>query len=456
MSLRARTPCAAILLLFLSGTQFLIAAQSGTQGQRRPSLTTRELAAQVRKSLVVVLIQDDAGNPIAQGSGFFFKPRFFKPGFVATNLHVLKRASQGYVKSLSDGVSYKVSGVVGFDLKHDVCVLLLSVAGDPSLPPSLPLSTAEVAVGDDILVAGNPEGLEASFSKGIVSAIRSGSGLIQMDAAISPGSSGGPVVNQHGEVVGLAVSTLVEGQNLNFAVPVRYLLEQKLDTALTVRMAGGLAVTDLEEDGFHGPVRTVTESQADYTFDDARNAYIEGPAVPQTASKYNQDGQSEESTLFKDGLENRKVIVEYSDDGLKRRTIDVDSQGRRESTEFSTEDAVTAVGSRANFDRTKVSGTKGDQDYQEYKYDSSGHLIEKTLQGTKYVMKYDTLGREIESSEYRQDRLWFTIRSTYEDNARGDWIRRHETLWMAKYPEKGFVPWMEYYREIKYWGGVAR
>jgi hypothetical protein len=52
--------------------------------------------------------------------------------------------------------------------------------------------------------------------------------------------------------------------------------------------------------------------------------------------------------------------------------------------------------------------------------------------------------------------LWFTIRSTYEGNARGDWIRRHETLWMAKYPEKGFVPWMEYSREIKYWGDVAR
>jgi hypothetical protein len=256
--------------------------------------------------------------------------------------------------------------------------------------------------------------------------------------------------------VGLAVSTLVEGQNLNFAVPVRYLLEQKLDTALTVRMAGGLAVTDLEEDGFHGPVRTVTESQSDYIFDDARNAYVEGPAVPQTASKYNQDGQSEESTLFKDGLENRKVIVEYSGDGLKRRTIDVDSQGRRGSTEFSPEDGVTAVGSRANFDRTMVSGTKGDNDYKEYKYNSEGRLIEKTLQATKYVMKYDSLGREIESSQYKQGKLWFTMHSTYENNERGDWVKRHETLWVAKYPDKGFVPWAEYYREITYWGDVAK
>ena len=60
------------------------------------------------------------------------------------------------------------------------------------------------------------------------------------------------------------------------------------------------------------------------------------------------------------------------------------------------------------------------------------------------------------ASEYRQHKLWFTIRSTYEDNARGDWIRRHETLWTAKSPEKRFVPWMEYYRDIKYWGGVTR
>ncbi len=320
MILGAWKPYAVILLLFVSGTQFLTPAQSGTQGQRKPSLATRELAAQVRKSLVVVLTQDHEGNVIAQGSGFFFKP-----GLVATNLHVLKRASQGYVKSLSDGVSYKIVSVVGFDLKHDICVLKLPEAGGVLLP----LSTVDVAVGDDILVAGNPEGLEASFSKGIVSGIRPGFDLIQMDAAISPGSSGGPVVNQRGEVVGLAVSSLVEGQNLNFAAPVRYLREQKLAWNLSVRAAGGLAVTDVERDGFHGPVRTVTENQADYTFNGASNTYVEGPAVPQTASRYNRDGRVEEMAFFKGGVENGKQLWEYSDDELIRRHIDIDSRGRR-------------------------------------------------------------------------------------------------------------------------------
>ncbi len=450
MSLRARTPCAAILLLFLSGTQFLIAAQSGAQGQRKPSLATRELVAQVRKSLVVVMTQDHDGNAVAQGSGFFFKP-----GLIATNLHVLKRASQGYVKSLSDGVSYKISAVVGFDLKHDICVLKLADVG--GLP--LPLSTDEVAVGDDILVAGNPEGPEASFSKGIVSGIRSGSGLIQMDAAISPGSSGGPVVNQRGEVVGLAVSSLVEGQNLNFAVPVRYLRQQKLTWDLGVRTVGGLAVTDLEADGFHGPVRSVMESRADYTRNKATNTYVEGAAAPQTASTYNRDGQLEEYTVFnfKNGVEDHKLLLEYSDDGLERRTIDIDSQGRREVHEISIEDAVFAIGNRANFDRTREVGTKGDHHHEDT-YDSSGHHTEMSVpeRGEKYVVKYDSLGREIESLLYKQGELGLTTHSTYENNERGDWIRRHETGWNPKYPEDGFIPWNEYYREITYYGDGGR
>jgi antitoxin component YwqK of YwqJK toxin-antitoxin module len=450
MSLGAWKPYAAILLLFVRGAQFFTAAESGTQGQRRPSLATRELAAQVRRSLVVVLTQDHEGNVIAQGSGFFFKP-----GLIATNLHVLKRASQGYVKSVSDGVSYKISSVAGFDLKHDICVLRLSeVVGTP-----LPLSAGDVAVGDDILVAGNPEGLEASFSRGIVSGIRSGSGLIQMDAAISPGSSGGPVVNQRGEVVGLAVSSLVEGQNLNFAVPVRYLREQKLVwDHLSVRTVGGLSVNGLEEGGFHGPVRTVKENQSDYTLNEAGNGYVDGPAVPQSASRFNSDGQLEETTFFKDGVENGKQLSEYSDDGLIRRIIDIDSQGRREPHEYSIEDTVYLMGISANFDRTVGLGTEGERWYHEDKYDSRGHLIEKAFpqQGRKDVMKYDSLGREVEKLEYKQDKLDFATHSTYEDNERGDWIRRHETIWTAKYPDKGFVPWAECVREITYYGEGGR
>ncbi len=305
MNLRTKNLLVAIFLLW-AGTQFSANAQPIKAHPERLALSNRDLATLVRKSLVIIFTQDRAGNAVAQGSGFVFKP-----GLIATNLHVLKYASQAYVKSASDGVSYKVSSVAGFDLKHDICVLRLS---DSNGVP-LALSIDEVAVGDDILVAGNPEGLEASFSKGIVSGIRSGSGLIQMDAAISPGSSGGPVVNQRGDVVGLSVSSIVEGQNLNFAVPIRYLREQKLGSRLDVGTIGGLSVTALERDGLHGRAKTVIESRADYTPGKGKNAYVEGPKIIYSELRYNRDGQQEETIFFKEGGEKGKLVWQYSEAG---------------------------------------------------------------------------------------------------------------------------------------------
>ena len=82
-----------------------------------------------------------------------------------------------------------------------------------------------VQVGDSIYVVGNPQGLEGTFSQGIVSSIREvGSDkLLQITAPISPGSSGGPVLNEKGEVIGVSVATFTGGQNLNFAIPSKYL-----------------------------------------------------------------------------------------------------------------------------------------------------------------------------------------------------------------------------------------
>src|SRR6516225_1013196 len=84
-----------------------------------------------------------------------------------------------------------------------------------------------VQVGDSVYAVGNPEGLEGTFSQGIVSGIRESGGdrLLQITAPISPGSSGGPVLNEKGEVIGVSVATFRDGQNLNFAVPSIYLKE---------------------------------------------------------------------------------------------------------------------------------------------------------------------------------------------------------------------------------------
>ena len=90
----------------------------------------------------------------------------------------------------------------------------------------LPLGDSEtVRIGETVYVAGNPRGLEGTFSDGIISSIRKGytRKRLQMTAPISPGSSGGPVLNANGEVIGVSFMTIDGGQNLNFAIPSRYL-----------------------------------------------------------------------------------------------------------------------------------------------------------------------------------------------------------------------------------------
>ena len=100
--------------------------------------------------------------------------------------------------------------------------------------PALPLGDSDtVQIGDKVYVAGNPKGLEGTFSDGIISAIRPGGvpplvrgKILQMTAPVSPGSSGGPVLNDGGEVIGISVGwfyTVEMLQNLNFAIPVNYL-----------------------------------------------------------------------------------------------------------------------------------------------------------------------------------------------------------------------------------------
>ena len=115
-----------------------------------------------------------------------------------------------------------IRGVVAKDVSHDLIIL----RADSESAPALPVAACnDVTVGDRVYAVGNPEGLEGTFSEGIVSAVRDvdGEQFLQITAPISPGSSGGPVLNTRGEVVGVSRATLKEGQNLNFAVPSCYL-----------------------------------------------------------------------------------------------------------------------------------------------------------------------------------------------------------------------------------------
>lgn len=177
----------------------------------------RQIAQNAFPSVVLLAMEDTNSQPVSLGSGFFVKA-----DIVATNLHVIESAARGYAKIVGQKPKYEIAGIVGIDTQRDLVLLKITGGKAPSLTFG---DINQVAVGDEVYVIGNPQGLEGTFSQGIVSSIRQvGSDtFFQITAPISPGSSGGPVLNAQGKVIGIAVATFSGGQNLNFAIPASYL-----------------------------------------------------------------------------------------------------------------------------------------------------------------------------------------------------------------------------------------
>jgi S1-C subfamily serine protease len=163
--------------------------------------------------------------PRGAGSGFIWDDA----GHVVTNFHVIQGASEATIR-LADGRDYKAV-LVGVSPAHDIAVLRIGV--DFKRPPPVPVGTSEdLKVGQKVFAIGNPFGLDWTLTTGIVSALDrslpSDSGqtiehLIQTDAAINPGSSGGPLLDSAGRLIGINTaifSTTGESVGIGFAVPV--------------------------------------------------------------------------------------------------------------------------------------------------------------------------------------------------------------------------------------------
>jgi len=179
--------------------------------------TAQEIARKAFASTVLLVMEDSNGQPLSLGSGFLVRD-----GAIASNLHVVEGAARGYAKLVGEKTKYDIEGITAVDPERDLVILKISAARSQSLPLG---NSDDVQVGEPVYAVGNPQGLEGTFSQGIVSSIREvGSDkLLQITAPISPGSSGGPVLNQMGEVIGVSVATFAGGQNLNFAIPSNYL-----------------------------------------------------------------------------------------------------------------------------------------------------------------------------------------------------------------------------------------
>jgi S1-C subfamily serine protease len=157
-----------------------------------------------------------------QGSGFVID----KEGHILTNYHVVAEARQVEV-TLHNRKKYKAT-VVGSDPSHDLAVIQIKA---PDLVPAVLGDSRNLQVGQKVYAIGNPFGLAGTMTRGIVSSIRpvrepNGATIdeaIQTDAAINPGNSGGPLMNWHGEVIGINTMILSNvGQNagIGFAIPI--------------------------------------------------------------------------------------------------------------------------------------------------------------------------------------------------------------------------------------------
>ena len=201
-------------LLIIPVIVLIFCTISTALAQTAPQIAEKTLAA-----TVYLEMQDSKGLPLGFGSGFFVRDNL-----IVTNYHVIEGAARGTAKLVGKFTTYTIEGVTATDKTNDLALLKVTAPGIKPLPLG---NSTDVKIGETVYVAGNPKGLEGTFSNGIISSLRDKNTKerLQMTAPISPGSSGGPVLNSKGEVIGVSFMTLVGGQNLNFAIPSRYLTE---------------------------------------------------------------------------------------------------------------------------------------------------------------------------------------------------------------------------------------
>lgn len=230
--------------VFVTLAIIAIASLFSPYGSPAAARDLTDLVSRSKPSVVALRVFDGFGREVGTGSGFFIDTN----GLVVTNYHVIEDGARIEVV-LSDKKTLNVVGTLAKDKTRDLAVVKVDTGG--TVQPLVLADRDTVQEGQEIVVLGHPMGLTFSTSEGIVSALRADEELpkgvqgpvLQISAPISPGSSGSPVMNLEGQVVGVVVSQLVSGQNLNFAIPassVHVLLAQVDASAAPNALAGGL------------------------------------------------------------------------------------------------------------------------------------------------------------------------------------------------------------------------
>ena len=183
------------------------------------TLSAEDIAKKTLAATVYLEMKDKNGKTLGIGSGFFVQSNL-----IATNHHVIEGAAKGTAKLVGKYTTYDIEGFTATDKVNDLALLKVTAYG---IKPLSLGDSDSVRIGETVYVTGNPKGLEGTFSDGIISSRRDKDTKerLQMTAPISPGSSGGPVLNRKGEVIGVSFAQYraLDAENLNFAIPSKYL-----------------------------------------------------------------------------------------------------------------------------------------------------------------------------------------------------------------------------------------
>lgn len=233
----------------------LVLALTVAVGMTATPAAAQSASAAVRDAArhVVMLRGFDAeGRVTAQGSGFYFGP-----GRIATNYHVIEGATTVRIIGADGDTLAATTHAEAADAGLDLAIL----PAPEGHSGGLWLETLYPYVGDRVWAYGSPKGLAGTMTDGIVSAVRERGGrtVLQISAPISPGSSGGPVLDARGRVVGVTVSSVRGGQNLNFAVPGRELARLAAQRGTRIDFPIGAPRRDTASENVVGPRPELSE-----------------------------------------------------------------------------------------------------------------------------------------------------------------------------------------------------
>ena len=200
---------------------------SYTETYAAAKYTAEDLYKHVKDSVCEITVYNKKSEIIGLGTGFVYRAN----GLIATNYHVIEH---GYSVTVKLGNrTYVVQKLVDYDKKKDLAVLKIVEDGLTTLP----VCGLSVPTGSQVYAMGSSLGLTATFSRGIITQSEreiDGVRYLQHDAAISPGNSGGPLLNEYGEVIGINARYVEGGQNLNFSIFAGELQTMKLDKDITM------------------------------------------------------------------------------------------------------------------------------------------------------------------------------------------------------------------------------